>query len=404
MLLKLAWRNIWRNRRRSAIVLTAVVIGLVSLILTDGFYNGMLEQMLTNQIGSHTSHIQIHKKGFHDNKVIQSFVPDRKRVEEALHSVPDVEAYSERVITFGIISSASNSSGVSIVGISPEREPQVTTIRKSLVEGAYVGNVGRDIVIGKKLAEKLSASVGDKVVIMASMVDGSVGSDVFRISGVYETSSSEFDRSFVYVSLQRAQSVVGLGGNISEVAIITGDAGRIDSVKAQLASKLGDEYEVLSYYDLIPTLIMMVELSKESMVVYYLFIGIAIIFGIANAMLMSVFERTRELGILMANGMKSRSIFGMIIGEAFLLSLIGTAIGVGLGVLVHLPLSQSGINLSAFAEGLTSFGASSIVYPSLSFAGIVTSVTMIPIISIIAALYPAMRATRLEPVRAIHYV
>jgi len=404
MLLKLAWRNIWRNRRRSAIVLTAVVIGLVSLILTDGFYNGMLEQMLTNQIGSHTSHIQIHKKGFHDNKVIQSFGPDRKRVEEALHSVPDTEAYSERVITFGIISSASNSSGVSIVGISPEREPQVTTIRKSLVEGAYVGNVGRDIVIGKKLAEKLSASVGDKVVIMASMVDGSVGSDVFRISGVYETSSSEFDRSFVYVSLQRAQSVVGLDGNISEVAIITGDAGRIDSVKAQLASKLGDEYEVLSYYDLIPTLIMMVELSKESMVVYYLFIGIAIIFGIANAMLMSVFERTRELGILMANGMKSRSIFGMIIGEAFLLSLIGTAIGVGLGVLVHLPLSQSGINLSAFAEGLTSFGASSMIYPKLSFAGIVTSVTMIPIISIIAALYPAMRATRLEPVRAIHYV
>ncbi|MBU2472196.1 MAG: ABC transporter permease, partial [Bacteroidetes bacterium] len=187
MLLKLAWRNIWRNKRRSLIVVTAVVIGLVSLIFTDSLSVGMIRQMLDNQIGSHISHIQIHKNGFNDNKIIQNCIPDYEKVETILQSDPSISHYSKRVVTYGLISSASNSSGISIIGIGPKEEENITIIKKSVVEGEYFSGKKRDIVIGKKLSEKLGVGIGDKIVLMVTNFSGNVATDVFRVAGLYET-------------------------------------------------------------------------------------------------------------------------------------------------------------------------------------------------------------------------
>jgi putative ABC transport system permease protein len=404
MLFTLSWRNIWRNRRRSLIVITAIAIGITALVLTDAIYNGLLIEILDNQIRSHIAHIEIHSKGFNDNKIIENSMQRYDRIEAVLAHQPNIESFSRRVITSGIISSASNSSGIMIIGVEPDRESKITKIKESVVAGRYLDTAANEIIISKKLAEKLTVELDDKLVLMVSDVDGHVSSDVFRVSGLYRTSGADFDRFYVYIPLRHAQQMTGLGSGISEIAIITRNTDQLAQTQSVVASSIGDTYEVLTYLDLIPNLIMLVDVGKQSMVVYYLIIGIAILFGIINTMLMSVFERTRELGILMATGMKNLRIFSMIIIESFFLSIIGTLIGVAIGLLIYAPLASNGIDLSVVGEGFTLIGASPVIHPILTARGMANALTIIPLISMIAAIYPAYKATRLEPVRAIQYI
>ncbi len=404
MLLKIAWRNIWRNKRRSSIVLISVVVGVIAAIIVDGLSNGMLNQMLFNQINSSVSHIQIHKKGFNDNKTVQNFIPEYKKVLDIVKNNASVKNYSRRVITFGLLSSASNSSGVYINGVDPREEQNVTDIKKSVIEGSYLTDKGRGIVIGKNLAEKLNVSIGDKVVAMSNTPDGSVGSDVFRIDGIYETFSSEFDRINIYIPIEKAQQMLNIGDNIHEIAIITNDYNRVSVVKNEIAAKLNGDYEVMSYLDLLPMLIVQMDFYKETMLIFNLIIGLALIFGIINVMLMAVFERIREFGVLMSIGMKTTKLFRMIVTESFIIGIIGTVLGIAVGLLIQLPLSHSGINLSMFAGSLKSLGVGAIIYPETTYENLFSLVIMIPLIAVIAAFYPAYKAAKLEPVSAIRYV
>lgn len=404
MILKLAWRNIWRNKRRSLIVIGSVIVGVVALIIMDGLSSGMLYQMLFNQISSSVSHIQIHKKGFNDNKVIQNLIPDYRKVENEVKKNSSVEAYSKRVITFGLLSSASNSSGVYINGIIPTEEEKITKIKSSIIKGTYLTGNNREIVIGKRLADKLNVSLGNKVVALSNTPDGTIGTDVFRIVGIFETISSEFDKTYVYIPLGNAQEMLDIGDNVHEIAIITGDYKQSSKIKEQLEAVLDGDYEVLSYEDLLPMLIVQIDLYKEMMWITNLIIGLALIFGIINAMLMAVFERIKEFGVLMSIGMKNSKLFLMIIIEAFIIGIMGTVFGIIIGVIIHAPLSMIGINLSLFAESLESFGAGAIIYPVLTPENLISILIMIPFISVIGALYPAYRAIRLEPVSAIRYI
>jgi putative ABC transport system permease protein len=404
MLFKLAWRNIWRNKRKSLIVLGSVVVGMIAVIFYDGLDNGMLRQMLDNQISSSVSHIQIHKKGFNDNKVIKNYIPDNLQVQNIVKNEKDIKAYSERVITFGLLSSATNSSGVYIYGIYPDMEAKVSNIKSSIVEGKFFPGGKRDIVIGKQLADKLGVGIGDKVVVMANTPNGSIGSDLFRVAGIFQTVSTDFDKTTIYIPIKTAQEMLDIDNHIYEYAIVLNDYHNVDKVKAELESKLNDKYEVLSYKDLLPMLIYQMDLYDQTMWIFYMIVGLALIFGIVNTMLMSVFERINEIGVLMAIGMKNSKIFLMFIFEAFMLGIIGTIVGLALGLLIHWPISISGINFSIFSDALKSFGIGAVIYPYLSVSNTVILTIIIPFIAVIGALYPAYRAIKLEPIKAIYYV
>ena len=333
ILFRLAWRNLWRNRRRSLIILVAIVVGVVSLLFIEGLVNGQLKQLLENQIGTHIGHLQIHAKGFQDDRTIQHLIPDKKRVESALRSLPEVVAYSPRIISFGLVSSASASSGVTMLGVDPLLESRVSMIAHSMTSGEYLAGEPRSIVIGERMAEKLGVEVGDKIVLMASALDGHVGSDAFRVTGLFKTPDSEFDRSYVQVGMESAQSMLGVSDSVSEFAVVLQSADMAAAVKSSVGSALGESYEVFTYGELIPMMIMMIEVTRESMGIYYVIIGLATIFGIINVLLMAVFERIREFGVVMAMGMRSAQVFRLILLEAFLLGVLGAAAGVLVGML-----------------------------------------------------------------------
>ncbi|MCB0292112.1 MAG: FtsX-like permease family protein, partial [Calditrichaeota bacterium] len=187
-------------------------------------------------------------------------------------------------------------------------------------------------------------------------------------------------------------------------AVILGNLEQQNEVQATLVQELGSGYEVLTYKQLLPLLVMQVDVYKETIFIFYAIIGIAMMFGIINTMLMSVFERIHEFGVLMAVGMKNRRLFVMILLEAFLLGISGTVIGAVIGYLIYLPLADSGINLSAFADGLNSIGSGSVIYPILTPESIVSAIFVIPAIAVLGAIYPALRAARLDPITAIRHV
>ncbi len=403
-MITIAWRNLWRNKRRSLIVLSSVAVGVVAILLNDGLSIGMIRQMFENQIGSNVSYMQIHRRGFHKNPLIQNAITHPDSVATILRQTPQVLRFSRRVVSFGLLSSARNSSGVMISGIEPDAESRVTSIAGSLVEGHYLTGSPHEIVIGAKLAEKLGVSLGDKVVAMASTTSGSVGAEMFRIVGLYRTVSSEFDKAFIYISLPAAQHMLAMGSAVSEFATITTNRDSIESVKAAVAARLGSSYEVLSYADLLPLMISQMQIYEQSMYIVYVIIGLAMIFGIINTMLMSVFERIHEFGVLMAIGMKNRRLVGMILTEALLLGLCGAVLGLIIGLGIVIPLSHSGLDLSMFSESLTSFGTGSIIYPIVRSDAILQALFLIPMIAVLGALYPAFKAVRYEPVEAIRYV
>ncbi len=404
MLIKLAWRNIWRNRRRSEIVIISVIVGLVAIVLTDGLSNGMIGQMLFNQINLNIAHIQIHKKGFSNDKTVKNFIPDYNKVESVLNNNPSIKTYSRRVIVEGVLSSANNSSAVNIYGIHPDEEAHVSVIKRSIIEGAYPASGKREIAIGKKLADNLGVGIGDKVVAMTNTLNGDIGTDVFRVIGIFTTASSDFDKTVVYLPVRTVQEMLNFGDRYNEFAILTINYEKVAAVQKDLEKKLGNDYEVLTYRDLLPMLIYQIDLYKETFIILDLIIGLALIFGIINVMQMSVFERINEFGVLMSIGMRNSKLFGMIVIEGFIIGIIGTILGMAAGILVDIPLSHTGINLGFFSAGMESFGIGNIIYPVLSISNLINTVIFIPFIAAAGALYPAYRAIKLEPVYALNYV
>lgn len=404
MLVRLAWRNVWRNRRRSLIVVTAAAVGIVASITIDSLSMGIIMRILDVQIASHIAHVQIAAAGYADNPLVQRVVPDMDAAADALVGDDRITAWAPRVVAQGLAASAASSTGVLITGIDPDREAHVTTISRQLVEGGYLRGRPREVVVGRTLADKLHLGVGGKLVLMSSQVGGEVGSELFRIVGIFETFSADFDRSFAYVSLDDARRLVALGNHVSTIAVRVHDERESDAVAHALHARLGNGYEARSYRSLVPMLVMYVDMARQTFVAIYAIVGIALLFGIVNTMLMAVYERIRECGVLMAMGMKPRAVFTMFMTEAAMLGVGGALLGLAGGLAIYVPLARFGLDLSAFSAALRGFGTNAVIHPVLTVEEVVSVLVVIPLFTLIGALVPALRAARLVPVHAIRHV
>ncbi len=409
MIGRIAWRNILRNKRRTVIVITSIVVGVLALVLTEGFAVGMLHQMLTNQIGSDAGYIQIHTEGYQSDPTLENSMSDPQAVRALLQRESGKLNYSERLRVFGLVSSAYNSYGVSIVGIIPREEKKISTIPKYVTKGSYLTGKPGHILISESMAEKLRVGLGDKVVIMASRKDGSIASEACRISGIFETFNSGFDQSHVYIPMQTATQMLNANGLVSEFVINPVNPDRTDAVAAMIRQDIAalhgpHNYEVLTYKQMLPLLVSQLALYKEALYLISAIIAIALVFGIVDSMLMAVMERTHEFGVSMAVGMSNRKIFTMVMIEALYVAIIGTAVGLLVSYAVMTPLSRSGWNLSMFSDSMRSVGVGSIIYPVFSASVLMQSVVIIPIVTLLGAVYPAMKAIRLQPVEAMRAV
>ncbi|HUI30480.1 MAG TPA: ABC transporter permease [Candidatus Acidoferrales bacterium] len=410
MISKIAWRNILRNKRRSLILTVSIMVGVFALVLTRGFVRGFMEQMLTNQIGADVGYMQVHKAGYQADPSIDNSIRSPRLIRNILDHDSTMVKYSERLRTYGLACSAYNSAGVAIVGIIPNEEMKVTTISQYMVKGRYLNNEPNQIIISTAIAEKLKAGIGDKIVIMASQLDGNVGSEGCRISGIYETSNSGFDQSHVYVTIATMQQMLNVHDMVSEFVINPIRRDQIPSVLSGLRREIqaipgsSDKFETMSYEEMLPLFVMQLGFYDQIFYIIYGIIAVALIFGIIDVMLMAVLERTHEFGVAMAVGMSNRKIFRMILVEAFFLGIAGTIVGLAIAYFICIDLSRNGWDLSIFAESLRSWGSGSKIFPALETSDFIKAVVIIPLVTVIGAVYPAVKAIRLHPVEAIRSI
>lgn len=400
MLAKLAWKNIWRNKKRSLIIILSALFGIWGGVLSNGIFVGMWETTIEAAINRELSHIQIHHPNFRDEKLITQFISNPDEVERILKSNSLIKAYSSRTILEGMASSPNSVSGVKIIAIEPEEEKQITSIYQKLIEGEYFSKNDYEILVGQKLAERLKLKLNSKVVLSFQGLDNNLIASAFRVVGIFKTESKIFDETNVFIKRNDLLPILGTSAPIHEFAIRVTSAELIDSAANLIKSRVKN-LKVETWKEIAP------ELSLTSGFLYMelnIFMGIilfALLFGISNTMMMSVFERIREFGVLMAIGMKRLRLFLLIILESIFLLFSGGLIGTLLGFISIELLSKNGIDLSIFAEGMAAYGMSAILYPALPFHMYVTLFVMMMITAVIASISPALKAIRLKPAEAI---
>jgi putative ABC transport system permease protein len=406
LFLRLAWRNLWRNPWRTAIVLTAVAVGIAGVVLSMAINNGLVRQMVENAIATEVGHLQIHAPGFDRNPVVRIRLKDGGQASaEVLRSLPDVRAWAPRVTSEGLIFSPRASVGVRVVGIDPTKESTVSILSGSIVDGTYLDTSGaaKRILIGETLAHRLHVGVGDKVVVSVQDLSGDLTGEAFRIAGVFRTPSLEFDRGTVFMRLDQSQQLFGLGDAISEIVVIARERAQIAEIRDVLERRLGAAVEVKTWEELRPMLLQTVEIFDSVGWYVYAAIFVAMVFGIANVLLMAVFERIREIGILMAIGMRPRRLLAMILAESVILTAVGLGLGYGVAVAAVAAL-HNGIDLSFWASGLTAVGIGTRIVPVIRSYDVVIPIGIALLTAVIASLWPALRAARLRPAEAVRYV
>ncbi len=401
MLIALAWKNIWRNKKRSLIILTAITLGIWAGLFSVAVMIGSWDTTVNSTIDRNLSHLQIHTKAFKDDNLISNYIPNGPVLADNIRKLPQVKDVSARVLIEGMASSPGSSGGANIIGVDPEHEKNVTTIANYIIDGEYFSGIKRNpILVGAKLADKLGLKLRSKVVLSFQNIDTTLTYAAFRVAGIFRTESSMFDGSNVFVKQSDLYKVMNNDRIVSEIAVRLKSSNDLDSTLSQLRG-MYPSLVIESWKQLAPEL----ELTYQFMIVELeIFLGIimaALLFGITNTMLMSVMDRVREFGVLLAVGMKRMRVFFLILFETAILSFFGGIIGMMLGSFTIWYFSDKGIDLSLFTEGFSAWGMPSILYPALplSFYGILTS--MIILTAIIASIYPSVKTIKLRPADAI---
>ena len=404
MYLQLGWRNIWRNPRRTIVIMTAVIIGVWAMIFLGALMRGISEQMVRNGITTLTGHIQVHHTSFRKDPVIENSINKPEVVEDALSRIlPQDARWTTRVRVDAIASNARHSGGITLVGIDPKREAGISFIGQAVTEGAYLKADDKyGIIIGEALADKFNTKLGRKLVLMSQDTKRNIASRAFRITGIFRAEMEATEKQFVFVTITAAQKMLKLGNEISEVSILLADYKAADVVADSLRGTLSSgSYDVQTWRELLPLVTAVLKIYDWFIYLWFLVIFIAMGFGIVNTILMAVFERIREFGLLKALGMKPWWIVKEVLAESFFLLILGMVAGNALGLLSVLALAGTGIDLSALSEGLEFAGMSRIIYPVIVIKDIVVANLVVLILGLVVSAYPAVKAARFTPVEAM---
>ncbi|MGR5140876.1 ABC transporter permease [Photobacterium sp. DNB23_23_1] len=414
MLFKLAWRNLWRNKLRTGIMLGAMVFGLMGVVAMMGFLSGMYGSMIHNAIAWQTSHIQIQNQRYLDDPDIKHTVVDLAEVEKAIATLPGLKGWSARFVADGMVASARSNRGVRINGIDIEAESTVTPLAENITQGEWLSEEGRNpVLVSEKTASRLKLRIGSKVVLTFTDADGEVSGAAFRVRGLFKTPSTSFDDGNVFVRRADLTALAGIEG-AHEVAILldSDDAAMVQAKRLKEAllttnnpinkntnNDIGNR--IRDWQQVQPMLASIINQQGLSNAIMLGIFVVAMGFGIVNIMLMSVFERTREFGVLMAVGMQKHRVFVLIMLETAWLGIAGAGLGLLASILLISVLQYTGIPLGAMAEGLGAFGVDTLLYPYVTFAEYQMIFFTVVAASLLAALYPARQILKRRPVDAM---
>jgi len=400
LIMQLAWRNIWRQPGRSLVLIGAILSGVWAGVVVSGWANGLIEQRLVNLIQTEITHAQIHHPQFRQERESSMDIAEPERFYLFLEGDERVQAWAPRTLSDGMFQSPVTASGVQIRGIDTEREPGTTTFHEMITQGNYLeSELRHPILVGEALAEKHNLEPGYRVVLSFQDLNNELVSASFTIAGLFKTSSSMYDERTVYVRNEDLSELISDSALVHEIAIFLED----ESQAASLIHDLRENFPKISaasWYELSPELRYLVDYGGMMTGLIMMIIMFALAFGILNTMLMALFERMRELGMLMAIGMSRSRVFVMILVESVLLTLTGGAAGLIAAAGTIQILANRGIDLSLFGDGLAEWGFESVIYPVMTVPDYMEVVGIVIMAAFLASLYPALKAVRMNPLEA----
>ena len=402
ILAKLAWRNIFRNKRRTLIAATAISIGLTALIFIDAFMIGMEATMIRTATASFLGDAQIHREGFRDTQEVSLTIQALDKVTENLAKEEIVKHWTQRTLTFGMITSPANVSAINLVGVHPPTEKFLSLIDDAITEGAYFeADNSRDIVIGAKLAEILEIGLGDRVVVTVAQAEsGDLSQEMFRVSGIYRFVGEEMNSGMAFVRIEKAQEMLAIGNRIHEIALkFTSIAYTQDSTLPFWDTYSQHGNEALSWTELMSQLTVVLEMTKYSKYIMGAILFGVVVFGIINTLFMSLYERMFEFGVLRAVGTRPFGMARIILFEAGALAIVSIGLGSVLGFLVTALLAHTGIDYT----GIEMMGVTmqEFIYPVLEVQQFIIYPISVFVFTIIAGLYPARHVAKMAPVDAM---
>ncbi|MEX2600288.1 MAG: FtsX-like permease family protein [Balneolaceae bacterium] len=398
MLFSISWRNIWRHPARSGVLLGAIIAGLWAGIMASALTNGMLQQRFDNVILEELTHVQIHHPEFLTEREPWMVLEQTDELYTYLEQDERVRSYTGRTLSGAMIQSPLTSSGVQARGVDTVREQETTLFHENVTRGEYLDSDLRNpILLGESLADKLNSEIGQRVVLTFQDLDNEIISGSFTVAGLFNTSSNPYDERNVFVRNEDLGSLITDRAVIHEIAILLHD----QTMSERVAGDLNREFEEISaetWYELSPELRYMTDMSQSMTFYIMVIIMLALAFGILNTMLMAIFERMRELGMLLAIGMNKLRVFTMIMLESVILTLTGAAAGLLIAWLSVQYLGTVGFDFSGVGgDSMAEFGYDAIVYPMAGREDYILTILLVVLTAILAAIYPAIKALKLNP-------
>ncbi len=409
ILISMAWRNLWRNKRRSLVVISSIALGIFAMIFSMALMNGFNNQMVENTIKTSLGHIAIHSKGFQDDMKLQYNFHESRSIIEAINNDTRIIASAPRIKLQGMVRSSEASRGVMIVGIDPVKEKEVSGFYEYTLKDKgsryFNGNDSNSVLVSSSLAERLDLIIGDRLVLMFQDKDKEIIGAGMRIVGLYVTPIESFDKFVLFVPIKKLQEITGLKDNISELTITVKDSRAIDSIKESLISQVNNNsLEILTWKEMAPSLVSAVKLFDSMMYMFFMIVFITVIFSVANTLIMAIMERFHEIGVMKSIGTRPMWIFFITMFEAINLGIVGLILGIITSVALTGFLGINGLDFSFYMESMRTWGTGSIIYPVVKSMDIIAATIIVLVTTIIAALYPAIKAATIKPLKALHYV
>lgn len=399
--LKLAWRNLFRNARRTLLTCTLISSSLIVLILVNGTTLGMVETMTTSLTHTLEGEAQVNRKGFRENYEPELRLQNASAAMAALAADARVAAYAPRAMAGGMIASSYNTTGGLVYGVDAASELGVSKIKQAVYEGSYLTGAKRELLLGKLMAELLEVELGDRIVITAAEVDTSeITQELFRVVGLFELGPEELDETLVFINLREAQALLGLGEDLHQIAIRFKDPEDAKNPQLPILTQLNQgQNEALGWLDLQPALGAMFEMTGWSTAIVAGVLFVLTSLGVINAMFMSIYERIYEFGVAKAIGTRPGQVLRLVLCEALLLALLACTAGLILGYFATSWFAQNGIPFGKMEfSGVVLDGNLKTILTPYQFIGYPIYVTLL---TVAAAIYPAIFAARIVPTEAL---
>lgn len=402
MVIKLAWRNIWRNRTRSLVIMLSVSVGLFSGIAVNALYKGMMDSRVRTVIQTETGHLQVHDPEFTEEKDPSAFILGKASLFEELNTMPAVAAFAERTVSAGMLTTATGSAGVIITGIMPGKEAAVSGLDKKIIAGVMSWPENKKgVLMGKKLANKLKLKTGSKIVLTTVDTASSLIAGAFSIMGIFQSANAPLDEVTVYTNINDLRAMLGLSDEIHEVAILLKSDSALETTQKILASS-NQHLAVEPWQSLSPETDLMAGTINTYSSIILVIIMIALSFGIMNTMMMSILERKHETGMMMALGMSKNILLQLILLETCLLALGGIPVAIAVAWLATTYFGKNGIDFSGMGqEMMQSFGFETAIYPSFPAAAIPGILLIVMATALVSSLLPIWKSLQMNPIDAL---